>query len=195
MLQLVKLGSVLYVSDWGLGLMLDAVPGWLEKRAAPVFDYIRFDYNRFFKNISDNILDNAYVGGGSQLDLVYKQATLHPPEYKTMVRMWGPPERAICCIREPAGYIASAVKKFINNTVEELQQVYVNSLSSYEEIKGDVFDYTPELTVLDYVSFLKPLDLEGKELEPFQYQGEQDRENTTEEMWSAYRKLKKLATS
>jgi len=91
---------------------------------------------RFLKDISDNILDNAYVGEGNQLDLVYKQATLRPAQYRVMVKMWGPPERAICCIREPSGYVVSAVNKFIYDTVEHLQQLYVRSINSSGNVQA-----------------------------------------------------------
>lgn len=195
MLRLAKSCSVLYVSDWGLGPVLDPVPDWLNDRSASAFDYIRFDYKRFLKDISNNILDNAYLGNGIQLDLVYKQATLGPNQYQVFVRMWGPPARAIFCIREPAAYIASAVKKFIYDSVERLQQVYIDSMDSYLHIKGDMFEYTPELHVSDYTSFLEPLNLEGKRLVPFRYGGEPDHEHVTEEMWSAYYRAKELATS
>jgi hypothetical protein len=49
------------------------------------------------------------------------------------------------------------------------------------------------LSVEDYVSFLKPLNLEGKRLPPFRYRGERDQEHTSEAMWNAYHKVKALA--
>jgi hypothetical protein len=192
--RMVKACSTLHVSDWGLAPVLNPIPEWLRYFSAKDFDYIRFDYERFLNDISSNILDNAYTGNGVQLDLVYKQATLGPGEYETLVRMWGPPERAIFCIREPAGYIASARKKFIYDSVERLQRVYVDSIDSYRHIRGDIFDYTPELTVSDYTSFLQPLSFEGKRLPRFRFKGEQDHENTTEEMWNAYLEAKVLVT-
>jgi hypothetical protein len=195
MLRLIQTCSTLYVSDWGLAPALDPVPAWLKLRSAAAFDYIRFDYKRFLKDISNNILDNAYRGDGVQLDLVYKQATLGPNQYQVFVKMWGPPARTIFCIREPAAYIASAVRKFINDSVEYLQQLYIKSVDSYPQIKGDIFEYTPQLSVSDYTSFLEPLNLEGKRLVPFQYGGEQDHEHATEEMWSAYHRAKELAAS
>jgi hypothetical protein len=193
--RMVQACSVLHVSDWGLAPALNPIPEWFRIRSAEDFDYIRFDYERYLKDISRNILDNAYPGRGVQLDLVYKQATLGLSEYETLVRMWGPPERALFCIRQPAGYITSARKKFIYDTVETLQQVYIDSMSSYVHIRGDIFDYTPELTVSDYTSFLQPLSFEGKWLPPFQFKGEQDHENTTKEMWDAYHRIKELAGS
>jgi hypothetical protein len=178
--------AALHVSDWGLAPALDPIPAWLQYSSAKDFDYIRFDYERFLKDISRNILGNAYLGDGRQLDLAYKQATLGPSEYETLVRMWGPPERAIFCIREPAGYMASARKKFVYDTIERLQQVYIDSIDSYLHIKGDIFDYTPGLSASDYTSFLQPLSFDGKELPPFDFRGEQDHENVTKEMRDAY---------
>lgn len=193
--RIIKACSTLHVSDWGLAPALNPIPEWLRIRSSQDFGYIRFDYERFLKDISRNILENAYPGNGAQIDLVYKQATLGPSEYETLIRMWGPPERAVFCIREPAGYIASARRKFIYDTVERLQEVYVESIASYQHIGGDSFDYTPELAVSDYTSFLQPLNFKGKWLPPFQFKGEQEPENATEEMWSAYHQIKEAATS
>ena len=195
MLQLIRTCSVLFVSDWGLAPILNPVPNWLKIRSAPDFAYIRFDYERFLRDISNNILDSAYGGHGIQLDLVDKQATLDPREYQALVKMWGVPARTIFCLREPAGYIASAVNKFVYDSVEHLQQVYIDSVDSYLQIKGDVFEYTPDLTISDYTSFLRPLDFRGKRLVPFRHNGVQEHEQATEDMWSAYHRVKKLATA
>lgn len=190
MMRLVKSCSRLVVSDWTLAPLLAPIPRWLEFRSAPARDYIAFDGHRFLRDISSNILENADAGDGHQLDLVYKQAGLRAKEYQALVKLWGPPERAILCLREPAGYIASATKKFVGNTIENLQRLYVDSVISYLEIKGDLFEYTPDLTVSDYLSFLEPLNFEGKRLPPFRYMGEQDPDSASEEMWAAYRKVK-----
>jgi hypothetical protein len=193
-LRMVKACSTLYVSDWGLAPILNPVLDWLKIRSSPDFDYIRFDYDRFLENISNNVLDNAYLGEGNQLDLVYKQATLGPNQYQVFVKMWGRPARTIFCLREPTGYIASAVRKFIYDPVERLQEVYIDSIKSYLQIGGDIFEYTPDLSVSDYTSFLEPLNFEGKCLPPFQYKGEQDHEHVTDEMWSAYYRIKEFVT-
>ena len=171
---------------------LDPVPDWLKITSSPDFDYIRFDYNRFLKDISNNILDNAYLGEGNQLDLVYKQATLGLNQYQVFVKMWGRPTRSIFCLREPTGYIASAVGKFIYDSVERLQSVYIDSINSYLQIGGDIFEYTPDLSVSDHTSFLESLNFEGRCLPPFQYKGEQDHEQVTDEMWSAYYRIKEF---
>lgn len=194
MMRLIKTCATLYIADWGLGAILGPTRRWLEFRSAPEHDYITFDPDRFLKDISSNILDNAYAGDGSQIDLVYKQAGLGPDEYQTLVEMWGPPQRTIFCLRQPSGYLASATKKFVHGSLQRHQDVYVNCMKDYDKIGGDVFEYTSELSVADYIPFLRPLNLEGRRLPPFRYQGELDEENTSEEMWSVYHRVKQLAT-
>jgi hypothetical protein len=193
MMRLVKACSALYVSDWTLAAILAPAHRWLDFRAVPARDYIAFDHNRFLRELSRNILDNAYAGDGDQLDLVYKQAGLRAGEYQGMVRLWGPPERAIFCLREPAGYIASAARKFPGNSVENLQRLYVNSLEDFPQIGGDLFEYTPGLDAADYCAFLAPLDFEGKRLPAFRYAGDQNHECVSEEMLGAYTRIKDLA--
>jgi hypothetical protein len=195
MLRMVKACAILYVSDWGLAPILEPIPEWMSYYSSPDFDYIKFDYDRFVKSISDNILDNAFPGTGVQLDFAYKQATLGLSEYQTLVNMWGPPARIIFCMREPSGYMASAIGKFTYETLETLRQTYIRSMSAYLVIGGDVFEYTPDLGVEDYISFLEPLDFEGKWIPPFEFKGEQDHKNATEEMWEAYYGTKELALS
>jgi hypothetical protein len=194
MMRLIKTCSRLYVSDWGLGTILERIPDWLQFRSHPVHDYITFDPDRLLQGISSNILDNAYAGDGDQLDLVYKQAGMPPREVQTLSRMWGPPERIIFCLREPAGYMASSAKKFARGSRERRQEVYVHSADSYLEVGGEVFEYTPELELSDYLAFLEPLNFEGKRLPPFGYRGEQDHEAVSEEMWRAYHHIKDLVT-
>jgi hypothetical protein len=193
MVRLIKTCARLYINDWGLAPILSPIPGWLEMKTDPARDFVTFDHERFLRDISNNILDNAYAGDGDQLDLVYKQVVLHPHEYQALVKMWGPPERIIFCLREPAGFMASATKKFAQAVLEAVQKGYIDAISYYTPIGGDIFEYTPELSVEDYVSFLKPLNLENKRLPPFRYRGERDQERTTEEMWSAYHKVRALA--
>lgn len=195
MLRLTKTCCALYAGDWGLGPILRPMPDWLETRSSPDFGYIRFDYDRLLRDISDNIIDNAYRGTGDQLDLLYKQATLQIDQFRALVAMWGAPERTIFCFREPAGYMASAVRKFIYDSSERLQQLYVDSVESYLDIGGDTFEYTPKLTVSDYVSFLEPLRLEDDELQPFRYKGRREPDLVTEEMRAAYRKVRTQAAS
>ena len=107
--------------------------------------------------------------------------------------MWGQPERSIMCLREPAGYMASAARKFPAASVERLQEIYVKSLSAFWQAGGDVFEYRPGLATADYVDFLRPLRFEGLRLTPFEYRGKQDLEHVTDAMWEAYRRVQAVA--
>jgi hypothetical protein len=147
------------------------------------------------QDVSQNILDTAYAGNGQQLDLVYKQAELHPKEVETLVAMWGPPERIIFCLREPAGFFASASIKFPKGSVENLQQHYVTCLDQYPLVGGDIFEYAPDRSLDDYVEFLQPLSFEGKELPAFRYTGTRDHEHASDEMWAAYHRIKGFPTT
>lgn len=195
MMRLIKSCALLYVSDWGLGMLFEQVPHWINFRSAPVHDYITFDPDRLLRDISCNILDRAYAGDGDQIDLVYKDAAFRPNEYQTLVMMWGEPERAIFCLRDPAGYMASAGKKFVSASLEHLQQAYVRTLDNYWSIGGDVFEYTSELTLAQYKRFLEPLHFAGKRLPDFRYTGARDEENTTADMWAAYHRIQEAGTT
>ncbi len=189
-MRLIKTCSRLYVSDWGLGMFLAHIPDWLQFSSHPLHDYIAFDPDRLLHDISSNILDNAYAGDGDQLDLIYKQAGMRPRVIQTLGRMWGPPERVIFCLREPAGYMASAAKKFAQGSRDRWQSLYLHSINSYPTVGGEVLEYTSELSLADYLRFLAPLNFEGKRLPPFEYRGEQDHESVSEEMWAAYHRIK-----
>ena len=143
-------------------------------------------------DISSNILTNAYTGNGDQLEFVYKQANLTAKEYRPLVAMWGPPERIIFCLREPASFIASADKKFSRGTIEILQKEYVESLRAYGELGGDVFEYGADLDKEDYLNFLSPLNFSHTALPDFRYKGARDEENTTDAMWRAYNEVREL---
>jgi hypothetical protein len=193
MMEWVKTCSSLWVSDWSLGILFEPIPRWLAFRSEPAHDFIAFDHARFLKDLSRNILDNANTGDGSQLDLLYKQANMRPNEYHTLVQMWGPPKRTIFCLREPSGYIASATRKFAHASREQLQRMYTRSVESHLEIGGDLFEYSPELSVADYIAFLQPLNFERTRLPMFRFRGTQDHGSTSEEMWRAYHRAKELA--
>lgn len=194
MYDLIRQCARLHISDWGLGTILAATHHWQTFRSYVDHDYILFDWERLLRDLSANIVDNAYAGTGDQLDLVYKQATLEPDEYPALVSMWGPPERSIMCLREPAGYMASAVRKFPMASVEGLQEAYVKSLSAFWQAGGDLFEYKPDLTTEDYVGFLSPLRFEGLRLTPFVYRGEQHFENVSDAMWEAYHGVRATVT-
>jgi len=190
MARLAKLCSRLWLKDWGLAPILEGIETWREFRSLPIHDYIDFDYHRLLRDASQNILDNAYAGDGQQLDLVYQQAALRPKEYATLTAVWGPPERIIFCLREPAGFFSSASRKFPQGTAENLQQHYVTSLDQYPVIKGGIFEYTAERNLSNCVEFLRPLDFKGKKLPAFRYTGTHDHEHASDEMWAAYHRIK-----
>lgn len=179
MLRTVASRSRLYVSDWCLGNML---------QLSADYDYVRFDRARALTDISRNVLRNAYAGGGRQLDLAFKQANLRAHEYESLVRMWGEPERVIFCFREPAGYIASAMKKFPAVTVGGLQNIYVAAMKTFGSVGGEAFEYHEGLVGDDYRRFLPSLRLREGAVK-FRYKGVRLEEYTTEAMWEAYSQM------
>lgn len=185
MARLISTCSRLWVSDWSLENLLKLVPD---------HDYIKFDRERALRDISDNILDNAYLGGGDQLDLVFKEAYLEFQEYQMLVKMWGPPTRIIFCFRQPAAHIHSALEHFTGPyeaSLNELQQDYVRMFNHYKMIGGDTFEYKPSLTLEDYLLFLKPLVVDKTMCEKFVYKGQDKNEHTTPAMWVAYHDFRK----
>ena len=179
MVGLITTSAKQFVSDWGLTNML---------KLTPDFGYIKFDKERALRDISNNILDNADPGGGDQIDLVYKQAALILDEFEKLKLMWGNPERIIFCYRDPAGYMASALKKFPKRSLEKHQWNYIKILRDYKSIGGEPFEYSSHNTSNMYLEFLKPLNL--GEIIPFEFRGDYDNENTSAEMWEAYYKIK-----
>lgn len=172
--------AALVVGDWGLAAILGPLPD---------YDYIRFDYSRFLRDVSRNILRNARGGGGRQLDLVFKQAGLSPGEYNALIAMWGPPARTIFCLREPAGYVASARRKFTQVEIGEVQRSYVEAIDRFLEIGGEVFEYAPGRTSADYEAFLEPLRFDRDGLDPFAFRGREEPERVTPEMTKAYQRV------
>jgi len=171
--------AALVVGDWGLSAILGPLPD---------YDYIRFEYSRFLRDVSRNILRNARGGGGRQLDLVFKQAGLSPGEYNALIAMWGPPARIIFCLREPAGYVASARRKFTQVEISEVQRSYVEAIDRFLEIGGEVFEYAPDRTVADYEAFLEPLRFDHEGLDPFAFRGREEPDLVTMGMREAYGK-------
>ncbi len=170
-----------WISDWGLGNML---------RLTSDFKYVRFDKARARRDIANNILDNAYPGGGDQLDFSFKQANLAYNEYEETTRMWGMPKRKIFCFRDPSGYMVSAMKKWPDVPMAILQRAYMETLQNYEDIGGDIFEYGPTVTLEDYLTFLKPLNIDGNKFK-FTYKGKSDMALTTEEIWEVYENFKR----
>jgi hypothetical protein len=185
MIDMITSCSRLWISDWCLDNMLKMVPD---------FDYIIFDKERMLKDISENIIDNAYWGQGDQLDFAVKEAELNFEEYQMMVKMWGKPSRIIYCFREPAGYISSAEKHFTgtySNSLSRLQENYVRLFDDYEKIRGDIFEYTAARTMENYMSFLKPLNVHKDMNKEFVFKGSDNNEYVTDAMREAYDRFKK----
>jgi hypothetical protein len=184
MVNLVGRRAQLKVSDWCLGHML---------RLTPPFDYVRFDNDRALGDISDNILDNAARGPHHDIDLAFKQCQLEYPEYERLIQMWGRPERIIFCYRQPAACIASSTKHFsgdLHVSIARLQERYVQQFECYKQIGGDPFEYGPQCGLEGYLDFLEPLPIEASSCKPFLYQGEDNDEFTTTEMWNAFNDFK-----
>ena len=191
--NLISSRSKLFIQDWGLRRILSLPPN---------LNYIKFDGDRFLRDVSNNILDNAYMHLQKQeilesifkktkyIDLVFKQAGLDSETYNILVKMWGKPERKIFCFREPAGYISSAKKQFSQLTLSENQERYIHFLNTYEKIGGDIIEYTSKLKITDYTLFLKPLDIDMNSVQEFIYKGKYEQEDVTEEMSLAYQNFK-----
>jgi hypothetical protein len=91
--------------------------------------------------------------------------------------------------------MASAAIKFPEATMANLQQAYIHTLGTFPEVGGEVWEYLPSLNLSDYLRFLAPLVLEGKELPAFRWKGTQDHDSTSPQMWQAYERVKDLAAS
>ena len=180
--DLVASDSKQFVSDWGLSNIL---------KLTRDLKYILFDNERALRDICNNILDNAKSSGGSTLDLVFKQAGLTLDEYNRLVEMWGEPERKIFCLREPASYMSSVIKKFSHKPISASQNRYIGILKKYEEIGGEIFEYGPNTTLDEYIDFVRPLKIDKDKFD-FKYTGKSNNELVTQEMWDAYERIKNL---
>lgn len=151
--------------------------------------HIRFDRARALRDISRNVLANAPNGGGRVLDLAFKQADLAAEDYQPLVEMWGPPQRTFFCFREPAACMASAIRKFPNVDLRELQEGYIRSFDVYRTVGGEPFEYHSGLHLDDYARLLAPLEV-GSHFR-FHYQGTSAPEFVTPEMrcaWEDFRR-------
>lgn len=180
MMNAIGANARLRIGDWGLrhGLGLP-----------PDLPHIRFDRDRARADFSRNVLANAPAGGGDAIDLVYKSAQLRPDELEAVTELWGPPQRMIFCVREPSGYLASAVKKFPGVDIQAFRDEYVADIAAYEAIGGDAFTYHPGLTTEDYRRFLRPLVLPAGPDHEFTYRGETADHLVTPEMVAAFERV------
>lgn len=180
MTDLVASDAKQFVSDWGLSNIL---------KLTRDLKYILFDNERALRDICDNILDNAKEGGGTTIDLAFKQAGLTKDEYIRLVEMWGEPDRKIFCLREPSSYMASVIKKFSHKPVTSSQNRYVGLLNRYDEIGGEIFEYGRGVTLDDYIEFLNPLKIDRTKFN-FNYKGQERDDLVTSEMSEAYERIK-----
>jgi len=185
MYDMVRVAATRGVGDWRIDGLLRLPP--------EEHKYIRFDRKRALRAVSMNILDNAYFGQGTVLDLVFKQAKLDFEYYSMLVEMWGAPAGKVFCLREPAGYMASTMKKWPDATENGLRSSYIRTLEAYAQIGGRIFEYSCETTREHYATFLAPLvplsDIVryGPEV---QFRGAQAPDRVTEEVWRAYEKFR-----
>jgi hypothetical protein len=175
------------VSDWGLHAVLD---GPLSSTPPG------FDLRRMRRDVLTEVLAATDTGHGGTLDLVYKQANMRKPEYDALVDVIGPPERSIFCLRDPAGFMRSAVRKFPDTDLDNLRVVnYVGTIAEHTAIGGDVFLYSPEVTGADYSRFLAPIPLSAAQQADVRYTGATADELTTPEMWVAFERMRGLAAN
>lgn len=172
------------VSDWGLGPLL----------VGPLGSNARLDVDALRRWLSGRILRDAAPGGGTELDVVYKQANLTVEEHAALVDMWGPPRRTVFCFREPGAFLASARAKFPDVAVQQLrEQNYLATARTYEVIGGEAFVYGPGVELEDYLRFLAPLPVRGRT--PIEYRGSRSPELATPAMWEAFERVRERAGS
>ena len=166
----------LLVSDWGLGAVLNSAHRML-----------RVDQSRFFRDLGANILENAPrgKGKGNQIDLVVKQARCTVMEYEKLCEMFGPAQRRIFCMREPAGYMSSAVKKFAHAKEISHVDAYTRMFEVYNQVGGDIIQYNEKLSLEIMRDFIAPFSL-GDDVEEFTFKGSESPELVTPEMQEAY---------
>ena len=61
--------------------------------------------------------------------------------YQLLTKIFGEPKRKIFCFREPNGYIASAAKKFADQKLENLKNLYLRNFLICEQVGGDIMEY------------------------------------------------------
>jgi hypothetical protein len=175
------------VSDWGLHHALTPPLS----RTPHGYDAIRPQ-----RALLAEVLSACRTGSSGPLDLMYKQANLRQPELATLTALIGPPERSILCLRDPAGFMASATRKFPDVPHDELREFnYLGTLKAWEEMGGEIFLYHPDVTGQDYQDFLAPLRLAPDDVARVRYTGSTAPELTTDAMWERFHELAALAVN
>lgn len=168
------------LSDWGLHAVLDG----------PLGDVPRsFDLRAMRRAVLEAAMDSVDHHPRRALDLVYKQANLRPAEASALTEALGPPERTIFCLRDPAGFMASALRKFPDVDRRNLQEInYLGTIEAHATIGGEVFVYHPGISAQEYESLLAPLGARPLG-EDVVFRGRSDPDSTTLAMWDAYERL------
>jgi hypothetical protein len=175
------------ISDWGLHAALTPP---LSKTPPS------YDARRPQRALLAEVLSSCRTGNSGVLDLMYKQANLRQPELEALTSVLGPPERKIFCLRDPAGFMRSAVKKFPEVSLDNLREInYLGTLDEWTSIGGEVFLYHRDITGEDYRRFLSPLPLDVPDVARVRYTGSEAPELTTEPMWARYRELAAAAVN
>jgi hypothetical protein len=175
------------VSDWGLRNVL----------AGPLSDRRKqFDPSRYQRAFLADVLAACDRDRRGTLDLVFKQANLRLPEYEVLVEHFGPPERRIFCLRDPAGFMRSATTKFPDYSLEHLREFnYIGTAQEHARIGGDVFLYHPQVTGNDYAEFIRPLTISAAQRDAIRYTGSEADELVTEQMRQEFERLVPLAAN
>lgn len=176
------------VSDWGLHSAL--TPPHVDPMPPS------YDVNRPRRALLAEVLASCETGNPGPLDLVYKQANLPDDEHAALLELLGPPERSVFCLRDPAGFMRSAARKFSHLSHQELQEGnYLASIERYERLGGEVFLYHPDVSGADYASFLAPLAMSAEQVDSVRYTGSASPELTTPAMWAAFEAMKGKAVN
>ena len=94
-------------------------------------------------------------------------------------------------MRDPAGYMASAEKKFDQVTHDRLRSAYLRSFDLFDQIGGDVFEYGPAQSRVKLRAYLDAIGfptnaVTEERLKAFAFRGAQKPELVTPQMQSRY---------
>lgn len=127
--------------DWMLGQFAEpmiAVRSRAPNRA--------MDARRLWRDFRKNLLRNAHVGQGKDLDVVVKQATGSALEVEFLTELFcAPPEVILFLFLEPHGWLESVQKKFPEASDQgQITAYYEKAFELYSSIGGEpiVYDET-----------------------------------------------------
>jgi hypothetical protein len=169
------------ISDWGLHAALAGPLG---------HDRAGFDRTRPRRALLAEVMAVSARNRRAPIDVVYKQANVRADEVAAVEDVLGPAERRIFCLRDPAGFMQSAVRKFPTTELENLRESnYIGTIDEHERVGGDVFLYHPDVTGDEYARFLHPLAIDATARASVRYTGSSAEELTTPAMWEAFERL------